>query len=90
MLGKLVFFLYFGALIGLAMKAISHTKITNVWQMAGLLMLPIAYLVLPALIFFIIFAIKGFKIGRCKIVAERLSYAYIAFAIFQIISSKPL
>ena len=89
-LRKSVFLLYLAALLGFIVKALNHAPIANAWQALALLVLPGIYLLLPLLVFFIFFAFKGFKIEKCKVIAERLAYTYAAFVLLQLISSKPL
>jgi hypothetical protein len=83
-------YLYIIALIGYTVKALNQGLISNVWQILGLLVLPLFPYVAFAIPFLVFYAIKKFDISRCAKFCEILAYTYIVITVFKIFSSKPL
>jgi len=84
--------LYVCGLIGYFVKA-SQTLdagFENVWQFVALAFLPAIPFVLFAVPFLIWLAIKSFNISRCGGFAKLLATVYVAWILFQMISSRPL
>ena len=85
-----VFILWVLGAIGFIMKGLNQAPISNGWQLFALTLLPLIYAFLPAVVFFIVLAFRGFIIEKCGQLAKTLALVYVVFILLQLASSKPL